>query len=68
MCTLLLSQIIELGLSNMLALTAGGFIYIASGDLFPLLRSEALKDNGLPQFVAILTGVLSMQLILWVEA
>ena len=68
MCTLLLSQIIELGLSSMLALTAGGFIYIAAGDLFPLLRSEALKDNGPSQFVAVLMGVLSMQLILWVEA
>ena len=68
MCTLLLSQIIELGLSSMLALTAGGFIYIAAGDLFPLLRSEALKDNGPSQFVAVVMGVLSMQLILWVEA
>ena len=44
-CTLLLSQIIELGLSSMLALTAGGFIYIAAGDLFPLLRSEALRET-----------------------
>ena len=52
----------------MLALTAGGFIYIAAGDLFPLLRTEALKDNGPSQFVAVLMGVLSMQLILWVEA
>ena len=33
---------------------------IAAGDLFPLLRSEALKDNGPSQFVAVIMGVLSM--------
>ena len=68
MSTLVISQITELGLSSLLALTAGGFIYIAAGDLFPLLRSEGLKDKASSQVVAVLVGVLSMQLILWVEA
>jgi zinc and cadmium transporter len=68
MSTLALFNVMELSLSNMLALTAGGFIYIAASDLFPLLRSEALRDKLPSQAIAIVLGVISMQLILWVEA
>ncbi len=68
MITLVLSNLMEIALENMLALTAGGFIYIAAADLFPLLRSEALRGSLPSQFLAVLLGVLSMQLILWVEA
>ncbi len=66
--TLILSQLMELGLGAMLAFTAGGFIYIAACDLVPLLRSAELKI-GLPtQITASLLGVFSMQSILWLEA
>jgi len=65
--TLLLSQVMELGLGAMLALTAGGFIYIAASDLVPLLRSNELKVALPIQFAATLVGVLSMQSILWLE-
>ena len=68
MTTLVLSNLMEIALGNMLALTAGGFIYIAAGDLFPLLRAEALRDSLPSQFLAAFLGVLSMQLILWLEA
>lgn len=65
--TLILSQLMELGLGAMLAFTAGGFIYIAASDLVPLLRSKEL-NIGLPtQITASLIGVLSMQSILWLE-
>jgi len=65
--TLIVSQLVELGLGAMLAFTAGGFIYIAASDLVPLLRSGELKV-GLPtQITATLVGVLSMQMILWLE-
>ncbi len=65
--TLILSQLMELGLGAMLAFTAGGFIYIAASDLVPLLRSKEL-NVGLPtQITASLIGVFSMQSILWLE-
>lgn len=65
--TLLLSQLMELSLGILLAFTAGGFIYIATCDLVPLLRSKEL-NVGLPtQITASLIGVLSMQSILWIE-
>jgi len=66
-CTLLLSQLMELGLSAMLSFTAGGFIYIASSDLVPLLRSKIIKINLSTQFAGTLIGILSMQSILWFE-
>ena len=65
--TLILSVIMELGLGAMLAFTAGGFIYIATSDLVPLLRSKEV-NIGLPaQFGGTLIGILSMQSILWFE-
>ena len=66
-CTLALSQIMELGLSAMLAFTAGGFIYIAASDLIPLFRSRDVKIGFLGQFSWMLVGILSMQAILWFE-
>ena len=65
--TLVLSQIMELGLGAMLAFTAGGFIYIAASDLVPLLRSNELKVQLPTQFTATLIGIFSMQSILWFE-
>ena len=65
--TLIISQVIELGLSSMLAFTAGGFIYIATCDLVPLLRSRELKIGIPAQFTATMVGVFSMQSILWME-
>ena len=65
--TLIVSQLMELGLWAMLAFTAGGFIYIATSDLVPLLRTSELKARLPAQFAATLFGVLSMQSILWVE-
>ena len=65
--TLILSQLIELGLSAMLAFTAGGFIYIATCDLVPLLRTRELKISLSAQFTATMIGIFSMQSILWLE-
>ena len=65
--TLLLSQLMELGLSAMLSFTAGGFIYIATSDLVPLLRSNKIKINFSTQFIGTIIGILSMQSILWFE-
>ena len=65
--TLLISQTMELNLSAMLAFTAGGFIYIATCDLVPLLRSEQLKISIPVQFVSTMVGIFSMQAILWLE-
>ena len=65
--TLILSQLMELGLGAMLAFTAGGFIYIAASDLVPLLRSNELKVALPSQFAATMVGILSMQSILWFE-
>ena len=60
-------ETMELNLSAMLAFTAGGFIYIATCDLVPLLRSEQLKISIPVQFVSTMVGIFSMQAILWLE-
>lgn len=65
--TLLLAQVMELGLGAILAFTAGGFIYIATTDLIPLLRSSGMKLDLSTQVVATVVGVVSMQSILWLE-
>jgi len=66
--TILFSQVMELNLSAMLAFTAGGFIYIATSDLVPLLRSEKLKSSIPVQFASTFVGIMSMQAILWWES
>ena len=66
--TLIVSQLMELGLGAMLAFTAGGFIYIATCDLVPLLRSNELKIGFPAQFTATMAGIFSMQAILWIES
>ncbi len=66
--TLLAAHVITLSLSALLAITAGGFIYIATTDLIPLLRQSGMK-LALPMHVAATAaGVISMQAILWLEA
>lgn len=66
--TLLLSQLMELSLGALLAFTAGGFIYIATTDLMPLLRQAGAKLSLPVHVFATVIGVLSMQSILWLEA
>ena len=66
--TVFFSQIIELNLSAMLAFTAGGFIYIATSDLVPLLRSDQCSASIPTQFTSTMVGIISMQAILWWES
>lgn len=68
MLTLLLAQITQLSLGALLAITAGGFIYIATTDLIPLLRQPNMQLTLPMQVIATATGVFSMQAILWLEA
>jgi zinc and cadmium transporter len=58
----------ELSLGALLAFTAGGFIYIATTDLMPLLRQASARLSLPVQATATLVGVFSMQAILWLEA
>ena len=66
--TVYFSQIMELNLSAMLAFTAGGFIYIATSDLVPLLRSDQCSASIPTQFTSTMVGIISMQAILWWES
>tara|TARA_B100000989_G_C19520408_1_gene463887 strand:+ start:1488 stop:1931 length:444 start_codon:yes stop_codon:yes gene_type:complete len=66
--TVFFSQIMELNLSAMLAFTAGGFIYIATSDLVPLLRSDQCSASIPTQFTSTMVGIISMQAILWWES
>jgi zinc and cadmium transporter len=68
MMTLLVAHVITLSLSALLAITAGGFIYIATTDLIPLLRQPKMKLALPIQVAATVVGVISMQAILWLEA
>lgn len=52
----------------LLPLTAGGFIYIALSDLIPELHKERRLSQGVIQVAAIIVGVLSMTLLLALEA
>jgi zinc and cadmium transporter len=67
MGTLLVSHVMSMSLSALLAFTAGGFIYIATSDLIPLLRIAEARLSMPVQILATFVGVLSMQAILWVE-
>ncbi len=68
LATLLAAHVMTLSLSALLAITAGGFIYIATTDLIPLLRQSRMK-LALPMHItATAAGVISMQAILWLEA
>jgi zinc and cadmium transporter len=66
--TLLLSQLMELSLGALLAFTAGGFIYMATTDLMPLLRQASARLSLPIQATATMVGLFSMQAILWLEA
>ena len=68
MLTMLATQVTTLNLSALLAITAGGFIYIATTDLIPLLRQPNMKLTLPIQVTATAIGVISMQAILWLEA
>lgn len=67
MLTLTLANFISLNMALLLAVTAGGFVYIALANLMPLLLPVRSHHAPLPQFGTMLIGVLSMQLLLWVE-
>jgi zinc and cadmium transporter len=67
-CTLLVAQFMTLSLPALLALTAGGFIYIATSDLIPLLRNNEVRLPIQVQVLATGVGIACMQSILWVEA
>ncbi|MEX0738795.1 MAG: ZIP family metal transporter [Pseudohongiella sp.] len=65
--TLLVAQFMTISLPALLALTAGGFIYIATSDLIPLLRNAEIRLPLPVQALATITGIACMQSILWLE-
>jgi zinc and cadmium transporter len=65
--TLVADHFLTLSLSALMAVTAGGFIYIATSDLIPLLRLKEAHLSIPTQIAGIFAGILSMQAILWVE-
>jgi zinc and cadmium transporter len=66
--TLLVAHFMTINLHALLALTAGGFIYIATSDLIPLLRNVEARLPLRVQAFATFTGIACMQGILWLEA
>lgn len=66
--TLAFSCVVDVNLPALLALTAGGFIYIATTDLIPLLRQHDMRLPMATQLLATAAGVTAMQGILWLEA
>lgn len=65
--TVVLASFISFNMPMLLAITAGGFIYIALANIMPLLLPARERFALVPQFCTLLIGVLSMQLLLWVE-
>ncbi len=51
----------------LLALTAGGFVYIAGSDLVPELQKTTNLKHSLVQLIALLTGIGLMSLLLFLE-
>lgn len=66
-CTLLIAHFMTISLPALLALTAGGFIYVATSDLIPLLRNADIRLPMRVQVIATFAGIACMQSILWVE-
>ncbi|MCY4263941.1 MAG: ZIP family metal transporter [Gammaproteobacteria bacterium] len=65
--TLVMASYISFDLAPLLAITAGGFVYIALANLMPELVPVREHAFPIPQFGTVLIGVLSMQMLLWVE-
>jgi len=65
---LLLGSITEQFALLLLPLTAGSFVYIALSDLIPELHKDRAIMQGVVQVVAIVIGVVSMALLLALEA
>jgi zinc and cadmium transporter len=65
--TLALSAAVEGVARPLLAITAGGFIYIASADLIPELHRETRLSHSVAQLTGILAGVGMMGLLLFLE-
>ena len=65
---LLLGSITEQFALLLLPLTAGSFVYIALSDLIPELHKDKAIMQGVVQVVAIVIGVVSMALLLALEA
>jgi len=64
---LLIGGALETAVSFFVALTAGGFIYIASADLIPELHKETRLSRSIFELVALLLGIGMMVLLLQLE-
>ncbi len=65
--TLIFDRYAEVNLGLLLSITAGGFVYIALANLMPMLLPARGNTASIPQFGTVLIGLLSMQMLLWVE-
>ena len=64
---LLIGSVEEKFLGTMIALGAGGFLYIAGSDLIPEIHKTTNMKKSLLQFGAIIVGIGFMMLLLFVE-
>jgi len=62
-CVLLLGSVMDVPVAYLLPIAAGGFIYIASSDLIPVLHTTSVFSKPIVQGVAICFGVASMLFI-----
>jgi len=67
MLTLILGNSMKFNLALLLAITAGGFVYIALAKLMPLVVPVMGRSAPIAQFATMLIGVLSMQILVWIE-
>lgn len=65
--SLLLSKNIDLFSNIMIAITAGGFIYIATADLIPELKKDIGFKKTIIQFLGLILGIGLMLLMLFLE-
>lgn len=65
--TLILAEAIEGVARALLAITAGGFVYIAGADLIPELQRETRLGTSIVQFAGLIAGVGVMTLLLLLE-
>lgn len=65
--TLALSNSVENLARSMIAITAGGFVYIAGADLIPELQRETRPASSFMQLAGVVAGVAVMALLLLIE-
>lgn len=63
LCVLFLGSYMNLPVAYLLPIAAGGFIYIASSDLIPILQNTVVLTKNITQGVAICSGVGCMLLV-----